>query len=63
MVAQRLGVRVVFVGGVLKLRNQPPDQRHLLFRDSQPLLGLAQGLFLVGVGYRLAALLGKLAAV
>ena len=57
MVSQRLRVRVVLVDRVMKLRDQPLDQRHLLFGDPQPLLGFAEGLFLVGVGDGVASLL------
>ncbi len=63
MVAQRLRMRVVFVDGVMEQRDQFLDQGHFLLGDSQPALGFAQRLFLVGVRDGVAALLRELAAV
>ena len=63
VVAQRLRVRVVLGDGVVELRDQPLDQRHLLLGDPQPPHRLAQRLLLLGVGDGVAPLLADLAAV
>ncbi len=57
MIAKGLGMRVVFIDGMVENRDQALDQGQLFLGDPQAASGFAQGLFLLGVGNRIAALL------
>ena len=63
MVAQRLGMGVVFVDRVVEDGNQPLDHREFFLGHSQSARGVPQRLFLLGVGDGVAPLLRDLALV